>query len=76
MHLTTRMMRANLSEENNVVGEISVDHPALSLKTDLQKMTITLMMMMMVVGLVSVTLIPPLFCSMGKSGKRMAMAMR
>ena len=75
MHLTTRMMRANLSEENNVVGEISVDHPALSLKTDLQKMTITLMMMM-VVGLVSVTLIPPLFCSMGKSGKRMAMVMR
>ena len=69
------MMRANLSEENNVVGEISVDHPALSLKTDLQKMTITLMMMM-VVGLVSVTLIPPLFCSMGKSGKRMAMVMR
>ena len=37
MHLTPRMMRVNLSEKNNVVGEISVDHPALSLKTDLQK---------------------------------------
>ena len=75
MHLLPRMMRMNLSEENNVVGEISVDHTTLSLKTHLQKMTITLMMMMVVV-LVTLTSIPPLFCSMGKSKKRMMMAMR
>ena len=29
--------RKDLSEKNNVVGEISVDDPALALKTDLQK---------------------------------------